>query len=44
MRFIGCDSFKLVDSFLLLSNSHNNVGSVQKNRGDKSHYVIVALK
>ena len=28
---------------LLLSNSHNNVPSIQNNRGDKSHRVIVAL-
>ena len=28
---------------LSLSNSHNNVASIQKNRGDKSHSVIVAL-
>ena len=28
---------------LSLSNSHNNVASVQKNRGDKSHLVMVAL-
>ena len=28
---------------LSLSNSHNNIASVQKNRGDKSHRVIVAL-
>ena len=28
---------------LSLSNSHNNVTSIQKNRGDKSHRVIVAL-
>ena len=27
----------------LLSNSHNNAASIQKNRGDKSHRVIVAL-
>ena len=27
---------------LSLSNSNNNVGSLQKNRGDKSHRVIVA--
>ena len=27
---------------LSLSNSHNNVASIQKNRGDKSHLVIVA--
>ena len=29
---------------LSLSNSHNNVASIQKNRGDKSHCVIVALE
>ena len=29
---------------LSLSNSHNNVASIQKNRGDKSHRVIVALQ
>ena len=28
---------------LSLSTSHNNVASIQKNRGDKSHRVIVAL-
>ena len=28
---------------LLLSDLHNNVASIQKNRGDKSHRVIVAL-
>ena len=28
---------------LSLSNSHNNVESLQNNRGDKSHRVIVAL-
>ena len=28
---------------LSLSNSHNNVASIQKNRGDKSHRVTVAL-
>ena len=28
---------------LSLSNSHNDVASIQKNRGDKSHHVIVAL-
>ena len=28
---------------LLLSNPHNNVASIQKSRGDKSHRVIVAL-
>ena len=27
---------------LSLSNSRNNVASIQKNRGDKSHRVIVA--
>ena len=26
-----------------LSNLHNNVASIQKNRGDKSHRVIAAL-
>ena len=29
---------------LSLSNSHNNVASIQKNRGDKSRRVIVALQ
>ena len=29
--------------FLSLSNLHNNVASLQNNRGDKSHCVIVAL-
>ena len=29
---------------LLLSNSHNNVASIQKNRDDKSHRVIVAIE
>ena len=28
---------------LSLSNSHNNVASIQKNRDDKSHHVMVAL-
>ena len=28
---------------LSLSISHNNVASIQKNRGDKLHHVIVAL-
>ena len=28
---------------LSLSNSHNNLASVQKNRADKSYRVIVAL-
>ena len=28
---------------LSLPNSHNNVASIQKNRDDKSHRVIVAL-
>ena len=28
---------------LSLSNSHSNVASIQMNRGDKSHRVIVAL-
>ena len=35
--------FKLVDSDLTAFKfSHNNVASIQKNRGDKSHRVIVA--
>ena len=34
--------FKLIDSILSLSNLHNNVASLQKNRDDKSHRVIVA--
>ena len=29
---------------LSLSNSHNNVASIEKNRGDKSHRVIVVLE
>ena len=29
---------------LSLSNSHNNVASIQKNRDDKPHRVIVALE
>ena len=29
---------------LSLSNFHNNVAAIQKNRGDKSHRVIVALE
>ena len=29
---------------LSLSNSHNNIASIQKNRGDKSHRAIVALQ
>ena len=28
----------------ILSNSHNNVASIQKNRGDKSHRLIIALQ
>ena len=28
---------------LSLSNPHNNLASIKKNRGDKSHRVIVAL-
>ena len=33
----------LLTYILSLSNSHNNVASVQKNLGDKSHRAIVAL-
>ena len=29
---------------LSLSNSHNNIASIQKSRGDKSYRVIVALQ
>ena len=44
MRFIGYDSIKTRKTHvLLLSNSHNSTVSMQKNRGDVSHYVIVAL-
>ena len=42
MRFIGYDSIQ-TRWFLSLSNTHNNVASLQKNRDDKSHHVIVAL-
>ena len=38
MRYIGYDSFQTV-----LSNSHSNVVSIQKDRGDESHRVIAAL-
>ena len=44
MRFIGYDSIKTRKTHvLLLSNSHNSTVSMQKNRGDVSHCVIVAL-
>ena len=33
---------KTLIHILSLSNSHNNVASIQKNRGDKSHRIIVA--
>ena len=33
----------LLINILSLSNSHNDVASIQKNRGDKSHRVVVAL-
>ena len=33
----------LLIHILSLSNSHSNVASLQKNREDKSHHVIVAL-
>ena len=44
MQFIGYDSIQI--SFihiLLLSNLYNNIASIQKNRGNKSHCVVVAL-
>ena len=34
----------LLIRILSLSNSHNNVESILKNRGDKLHRVIVAIK
>ena len=43
MQFTGYDSFQTLSHILSLSNSHNNVASIQKNRGDKLHCVIVAL-
>ena len=43
MQFISTILLKLIDYILSLSNSHNNAASIQKNRGDKSHCVIVAL-
>ena len=44
MPFIGFDSIKTRKTHMLsLSNSHNSTVSMQKNRGDKSHRVIVAL-
>ena len=42
-----CDLLATILSLIhivLLSNSHSNVASIQKNRGDKSHRVIVALQ
>ena len=39
MRFIGYDSIHI----LSLLNLNNNVVSIQKDRGDKPHRVIVAL-
>ena len=41
MRIIGYDFIQT--RRLSLSNSHSNVASIQKNQGDKSHRVIVAL-
>ena len=34
---------KLVDSYLIAFKFANNAASIQKNSGDKSHHVIVAL-
>ena len=34
----------LLTHILSLSNSHDDVASIQKNRGDKSHRAIVALE
>ena len=33
----------LLIQILLLANSHNNIASLQKNRDDKLHRIIVAL-
>ena len=45
VRFIGYDSIQTRRFIILsLSNSHNNVASIQKNRGDKSQRVIVAFR
>ena len=41
MHIIGYDSIKT--RILSLSNSHNNAASIQKNWGDESHHVNVAL-
>ena len=40
LRFYSISSIHI----LSLSNSHNNVASIQKNRDDKSRSVIVALE
>ena len=40
MRSIGTILSKLVDSCLISFKLHNNVASIQRNRGDKSHRVI----
>ena len=42
MPFIGYDSIKTRKTNILsLSNSHNSIVSMQKNRGDKSHRRII---
>ena len=43
MHFIGYDSIKTVDLYLFTFKLHNNAASIQKNQGNKSHHVIVAL-
>ena len=43
MQFIGYDSIKLVDLYLIAFKSHNNAASIQKNKGDESHHVNVVL-
>ena len=44
MRFIGLRFYSnSLIHILSLSKSQNNVASLQKNRGDKSHHVFVVL-
>ena len=43
MQFIGHDSINSLIYILSLSNSHSKAASIQKNWGDKSHHVNVAL-
>ena len=36
-------SLKVVDPYLIAFRLHNNVASIQKNRGNKWHHIIAAL-